>query len=720
MRKGKWLYKALSLLLCCTILAPLWQSGVSADESGQTSTYYDEIRQELEESGITNYQFILGGEDEESTYRFFRHNKVTNFGVVDVEDAPFEKALNIEVTQEVPHDYDISTSCDLPVEVKEGQNIWLRFYVKSMTGEEVKLCAAIKSLPDYQDWLNWNGTRTVAGDNGWVQFDFFAQAVKDAPPRTTERAFLDFVFGYYIQHLQLGGITLVCLPEATDMQIDALSGRLDYEGREPDAPWRAKAQEMIEENRMGDLQINLKNPDGTPLADAEIQVEMTEHDYTFGMAMDAADLLEISAYQERREMVFDLFNTVVLINDLKWPAWVGDWGSGFNHEDTIEAVDYLLSRGKRVVGHVLVWPGFNNMPNYIKEMKDDPEGIRAEIEAHIREMVGLFKGKISAWDVVNEAYDNNDITQLLDEDGINDPQSLIDWFEIAHEVDPDCKLTYNDYGMFGTNNDAHYEYMRFISQYLKENGAPIDMIGAQSYFSLDTIVGPEEVWRRLDDYYAQTGLPVKLSEFTLRMNNRNDENMQAFQYDYVRDFLTAVYAHPNSCGWIPWGRFGNKETGEYTGMFFTDCTLTPLGEAATDLIKGEWWTKESGKTDADGVFKVFGTLGSYRVTVTSGGVTEIYEAGIHDKDHLVTLDLTFDPDQITEHEIPPEESEEPSETAQPDASAPSTEESGTPAAAEIDDGTENSYLLPVVIVVAVVVIAAAGWVIFKKRFAGKK
>ncbi|HIZ56936.1 MAG TPA: endo-1,4-beta-xylanase [Firmicutes bacterium] len=722
-KTGKKVRRWLSLLLCILLAASAWMPVAGAEtadteDTGDTAgggSYYDLVREELEANGFTNYDFIIGGETEEEAYRNFRHNKVTNFGVVDVEDAPFEKALNIEVTQEVPNDYDISTSCDLPVEVKAGENIWLRFYVKSVTGEEVKTCAAIKPLPDYADWLGWNGTRTAEGD-GWVRFDFFTKAPKDAVPGTNTRAFLDFVFGYKLQHLLIGGITVVRLQDVTDMQIDALSGRLDYEGREPDAPWRAKAQEMIEENRMGDLLVHVKNPDGTPLTDADIRVEMTRHQYTFGGAISVYSLVPVEEFVTPHEILTDLFNTIVFGNDLKWPAWEGDWGNGFDKACAEDAIEYLLDEGMDVVGHVLFWPSFKHTPAYLQELADDPEAIRVEIENHIREMVSQFKGKISAWDVVNEAYDNNEITCLLDEDGINDPKSLIDWFQIADEEDPDCLLTYNDYGMFGTSNEKHYEYMRFICQYLKENGAPIDLIGAQAYFSLGTIVGPEEVWRRLDDYQAAAGLPVKISEFNLKCDARMDENIQAFQYDFTRDFLTALYAHPNSCGFIGWGNEGQKGTGDYNGLLYGDWTLTPMGQAMYDLVKGEWWTDESGKTDANGDYQIFGTLGDYKVTVTKDGVTKEYAATLDDKDNLVTLELTFDPNQTTEHEIVPEP-ELPEESQEVSAEESVSEpESSEESAAQTDASAPANSNLAVIlgIAAAVVVLLAVGILFWKK------
>jgi hypothetical protein len=48
----------------------------------------------------------------------------------------------------------------------------------------------------------------------------------------------------------------------------------------------------------------------------------------------------------------------------------------------------------------------------------------------------------------------------------------------------------------------------------------------------------------------------------------------------------------------------------------------PNMQAFRDLVFGQWWTDETGRTDADGAFTTRGFLGEYKVSVTHGGKTQ--------------------------------------------------------------------------------------------------
>ena len=71
---------------------------------------------------------------------------------------------------------------------------------------------------------------------------------------------------------------------------------------------------------------------------------------------------------------------------------------------------------------------------------------------HITTLVGRYKGKLAAWDVVNEAVGDDNVMRkshyykILGEDFIDLA------FNLAHEVDPQAHLLYNDYNIEKTAN----------------------------------------------------------------------------------------------------------------------------------------------------------------------------------------------------------------------------------------------------------------------------
>ena len=72
------------------------------------------------------------------------------------------------------------------------------------------------------------------------------------------------------------------------------------------------------------------------------------------------------------------------------------------------------------------------------------------LKEHIFAIVGRYKGKIYAWDVVNEAIDDSiDSTQIYRKSNwyntFNGPDFIEAAFRFAHEADPIAKLYYNDY-----------------------------------------------------------------------------------------------------------------------------------------------------------------------------------------------------------------------------------------------------------------------------------
>lgn len=111
-------------------------------------------------------------------------------------------------------------------------------------------------------------------------------------------------------------------------------------------------------------------------------------------------------------------------------------------------------------------------------------------------MVERYKGRIYAWDVVNEAF--NDDGTLRDSIWLRviGPEYIELSFRWAHEADPKALLFYNDYGNEGLNPkpDAIYETIKR----LKERGFPIDGIGFQMHTSINQDEKYEEIYENFN------------------------------------------------------------------------------------------------------------------------------------------------------------------------------------------------------------------------------
>ena len=101
--------------------------------------------------------------------------------------------------------------------------------------------------------------------------------------------------------------------------------------------------------------------------------------------------------------------------------------------------------------------------------------------SHIRGVMGHYKGKVAAWDVVNEAvsiegtsYRDCPFYKYLGEGYIDEA------FKAAREADPDVKLYYNDYNFEGLNAKSDYIYN--LVKGLVDRKVPIDGVGMQMHY----------------------------------------------------------------------------------------------------------------------------------------------------------------------------------------------------------------------------------------------
>lgn len=77
-----------------------------------------------------------------------------------------------------------------------------------------------------------------------------------------------------------------------------------------------------------------------------------------------------------------------------------------------------------------------------------------------------------------------------------------------------------------------------------------------------------------------------------------------------------LFAHP-SVGAITWWDFSDNGAwqGAAAGWVRKDMSPKPVYDRMVELIRKQWWTREEGRTDESGYFRVNAFYGSHRVTV---------------------------------------------------------------------------------------------------------
>ena len=177
-------------------------------------------------------------------------------------------------------------------------------------------------------------------------------------------------------------------------------------------------------------------------------------------------------------------------------------------------VDKAKAAGLKVQGHCLIWhsqcaPWFH----FDKDGKlVSREELKKRMREHIYTIVSHFKGRIDAWDVCNECFEDDGsprkslFWQILGTDYI--PLA----FQYAHEADPNVQLFYNDYSM---NKPAKVEGVANFFRPLIEQGLPVTAIGMQGHMILEDAKELLPQYDHSIKTIAALGVPTFFSELDL-------------------------------------------------------------------------------------------------------------------------------------------------------------------------------------------------------------
>ena len=193
------------------------------------------------------------------------------------------------------------------------------------------------------------------------------------------------------------------------------------------------------------------------------------------------------------------------------------------------------ANNKLYKAHALLWK--QALPDYLNSLPTITER-RAEAEKYIRAFVTRYKGRIWAYELVNEPI-AEPLESLFGNDYLNY------FYGLARNLDPNAKFFINEYNVEfpGQKSDTYYN----LALSLKNSGL-IDGIGFQGHFlekvSSQTVAG-------VIDRFSAIGLPIYITEFDLVFA---DDNEQLNKY---RELLEMFESKPQVKGITLWGFWAN-------------------------------------------------------------------------------------------------------------------------------------------------------------------
>jgi endo-1,4-beta-xylanase len=264
-----------------------------------------------------------------------------------------------------------------------------------------------------------------------------------------------------------------------------------------------------------------------------------------GAAGDASQLSDPNYAQ----LLAKEFNMVAAENAMKWQVLHPEpYHYDFSLGDALVA--FAQANHMAVYGHVLVWD--YGYPTWVVEGNRSRNEWIKLLCTHVKTVAAHFRGQVYAWDVVNEAFENDGTLRNTIWMKVIGPEYIAMAFQWAREADPGALLILNDHFGEGLNDKSEAIYA--LVKGLLQMGVPIDGVGMQMHLWLWGPPASQELeanMRRL----ADLDLDVHITEMDVRTQPSTDseEVKIAAQADAYHRAFAACMAISRCKVFVTWG-----------------------------------------------------------------------------------------------------------------------------------------------------------------------
>jgi endo-1,4-beta-xylanase len=305
--------------------------------------------------------------------------------------------------------------------------------------------------------------------------------------------------------------------------------------------------------------------------------------FKIGAAIDEYRLQTDDLY---KKTLLDQQNSITIENAVKWSN-VHPSQNSFDFSGGDYIANFCAANNKRLHGHCLVWYASN--PGWLNNFTGDSLAWEQLFKTHIQTVVTHYKGKAKGWDVVNEAFRDEDGTLRVQDRYANDnfddgciwarhlgTDYIAKAFKYAHEADPAALLFYNEYGQ-EWKDEKTTAIINMVNDF-KTRGIPIDGIGLQMHIDINA---PNDGIIKAIKRLAATGLLIHISELDIKVNPANDplllyttdlQTRQADKFAFIAAQYKALVPAPQQYGITTWN-VGDKDSWIRTYLLIKDWPL---------------------------------------------------------------------------------------------------------------------------------------------------
>jgi len=281
------------------------------------------------------------------------------------------------------------------------------------------------------------------------------------------------------------------------------------------------------------------------------------------------------------------FGQLTPSNGQKW-MFIEPTQNEFNFTNG-EVVTSLAKKNKQLLRcHNLVW--HSQLADWVTGGNWTKETLTKAMVHHIEKEAAHWKGQCYAWDVLNEALNEDGSYRQSTFYQVIGPEYIRIAFAAAAKADPHAKLYYNDYNMESVSNKTEGARKNIV-KYLQDANIRIDGLGMQGHLVVGSSPSLDDQIENIKRFEAM-GLEVAYTELDIRMDLPETPEKYAQQSEDYKNTVGACVQSKKCVGVTVWDFYDPFSwipdvfpTQGFATLYFANFTRHPAYYGVVEALK---------------------------------------------------------------------------------------------------------------------------------------